>query len=199
MIFDKLTMKIINNEKKLKDLTNRESVDFAIDLIHEYCINPGKYLSQIIKSYATTIFLMGIIIFSWWNVYSNYIEIDMRYDLLVAIDHILLVLCSIYALYYLVSSGKISLLIADVYESINQLGKLTVIHREITNITKNNKIESASEAIGKVIDISEMKAAYLIADHLSYASEYTSFDKVRNVMNKIFVSYIALTVFLIYI
>lgn len=199
MIFDKLTMKIINKEKNLNELTNSESADFAVNIINEYSINPGKYISQIIKSYAITIFLMIIMIYSWWNMYSNHIEIDVRYDLLVAIDHILLAMCSIYALYYLISSGKISILIVDIYRSINHLCKLSTIKKEITNTMKDVEKKSLSDAIRKVINISEIKVAYLIADHLSYASEYISFNKVRNVMNKIFVSYIALTSFLIYI
>lgn len=199
MIFDKLTMKIINKEKNLNELTNSESADFAVNIIKEYSINPGKYISQIIKSYAITIILMIIMIYSWWNIYSNHIEIDVRYDLLVAIDHILLAMCSIYALYYLISSGKISILIVDIYRSINHLCKLSTIKKEITNTMKDVEKKSLSDAIRKVINISEIKVAYLIADHLSYASEYISFNKVRNVMNKIFVSYIALTSFLIYI
>lgn len=199
MIFDKLTMKIINKEKNLNELTNSESADFAVNIINEYCINPGKYVSQMIKSYAITIFLMIIMIYSWWNMYSNHIEIDVRYDLLVAIYHILLAMCSIYALYYLISSGKISILIVDIYRSINHLCKLSIINKEIDNAMKDDKNKSLSDAVRKVIDVSEIKVAYLIADHLSYASEYISFNKVRNVMNKIFVSYIALTSFLIYI
>ncbi len=204
MIFDKLTMKIINNEKKLIDLNNSESTAFAVDIITEYCVHNKTHIIQIVKSSIVALLLMIIMIFSWINMYKHQVVINMDYDLLVAIDHILLTICSIYALYYLISSGKITVLLVDVYNSINHLGSLSKLHKEINSIDpdelKTNKSkELFSQAINQVVNLSELKTAYLIADHLSYANEYVSFNRVRNFMNKLVVCYVALTSFLIYI
>lgn len=202
--FDDVTMQIIKKEKKASDFNDAQLIQYAADLAKDYCNNDRKYKLQILWSYIYSIFLMGMIIFSWWNMYKHQIILNTDFPLLTAVTNILLGACSIYAIYYLITSGKISLLIVDVFNSIRQLGRLGEIREEIDNIIPEKfwdmeSYETTVKVVKKLNNTSFDKTISLIIAHVSYAGETIAFDDHRNIMDKLVISYIALFVFLAFI